>query len=86
MSSVNVCLSFDDNYAKFGCTVMNSILINTNSTVNFYILHDGLEKKTIEKLNGFSSSFDKCVVNYVDVSEFFENIELSYHSIAKRMR
>ncbi|WP_277203477.1 DUF4422 domain-containing protein [Veillonella seminalis] len=38
--SVNVCMSFDDNYLAPGLTTLISLLIHTNAKVNIYLLCD----------------------------------------------
>ena len=50
--NIPVFLASDENYAPFLCTTMYSILENTKSNIDFYILDGGIKdesKKLIEK-------------------------------------
>ena len=38
--SINVCMSFDDNYLKPALTTIISLLLHTKSHINFYFLSD----------------------------------------------
>lgn len=50
--NINICLSLDNNYAKYCAVTMASILRNssTEEQLNFYILDDGLTDDSHEKL------------------------------------
>ena len=76
---IPVILSSDDNYSCFVATTGASILYNTNSFIEFYILSDGItekNKKLIEET--FKAITDNFSVNFVEVNakEHFSQIQL----------
>lgn len=81
---IPVILSSDDNYSCFVATTGMSILRNTNSFIDFYILSDGItdeSKKLIQKsyesvTSDFSLTFVEC-----DSEKVFSSIKLAedYH-------
>ena len=47
---IQVFLASDENYTPFLAVTMYSILLNTNSFVEFYILDGGISKKSRQKV------------------------------------
>lgn len=86
MKRVPVCLSFDDNYAGFGCTVIKSVLDHAckSDLYVFYILHENLSTPVIDKLKGFIASHNSCEIHFIDVKPVFEKINLFHHTIYNR--
>lgn len=67
---INICLSCDENYAKYAGVVMASILANAkiNDKIAFYILDGNISQKTKEKLISLKSIKD-CFINFVNIKE-----------------
>jgi lipopolysaccharide biosynthesis glycosyltransferase len=70
---INVCISCDDNYAKYAGVVIASILLNAqeDDDLNFYILDGGISDKAkikIERLKQIRD-FNICYVQ-IDPSQF----------------
>ena len=70
MSSINVCLSCDDNYSKYASVVMASILDNSdeNENINFYILDGKISEENKQKMNALQS-IKSCNINFIEVDE-----------------
>ena len=83
MSGIPVFLASDDNYAPFVATTMASILFNTKSFVDFYILDDGISDRNKRKIRKTSKFFNNFSVEFVpvDTGRHFETLPtLSYIS------
>ena len=70
MNKINVCLSCDDNYAKYAGVVIASILCNANDNdaLLFYILDGGIKKKNKDLILKLKS-IKKCEINFVKVDD-----------------
>lgn len=65
-AEINVCMSFDDNYLKYGLSTITSVLLHTNSKVNFYLLSDSrLSEKSRALVIANMRNNGK--VNFVDI-------------------
>ncbi len=80
---IPVFLASDENYAPFLAVVMYSILLNTESFVEFYILDGGICEKSKEKIEKSTSKFQNKKITYFNMQEFglekFPN--LSHYSV-----
>ncbi len=73
MNVMDVCLSTDDNYAKFAQCVIISILENKapDDELVFHILHAGLNDNSIKALSRYNVVFHS--VNSADFAPYFNN-------------
>ena len=77
--NIPVFLSADNNYAPFVATTMASILDNTNSYIDFYILDSGITEENQEKIKELKNKFDNFSVEFlrINTEKEFSNIEHS---------
>ena len=77
MMNIPVFLSADNNYAPFVATTMASILDNTNSYIDFYILDSGITEENQEKIKELKNKFDNFSVEFlkVDLDEHFNDFK-----------
>lgn len=80
---IQVFLASDENYTPFLAVTMYSILLNTNSFVEFYILDGGISKKSRQKVEKSVSKFHNKKITYFNMKQFelqkFPNI--SHYSV-----
>lgn len=67
---INVCLSCDDNYAKYAAVVMASILDNKNEddNIQFFILDGNISAENKSKILELKN-FKDCNINFVEIDE-----------------
>ena len=67
--TINICLSCDDNYAKYAGVVIASILTNANQddNIDFYILDGGITKEKKEQISSLSS-IHNCQINFIEIN------------------
>ena len=77
MTSIPVFLSSDNNYAPFVATTMASILDNTKSFVEFYVLDGGISEENKEKIYSLKNKFNNFSVEFmqIDPNEVFKSID-----------
>ncbi len=70
MCEINVCISCDDNYAKYAGVTIASILYNKkdDDKLVFYILDGGITKDNKEKLVSLNN-IKNCTINFIKVDE-----------------
>lgn len=70
MNKINVCISCDDNYARYAGVVITSVLINATGfdNLHFYILNGGISDENKNKIQSLSSIRD-CKIDFVDIDE-----------------
>ena len=77
---IPIFLASDDNYAKFLNISMLSILYNTNSFIDFYILDDNIvnfhKEQIIKSLNKNFSNFTIQFIS-INVNEYFKNMNIT---------
>ena len=66
---IPVFLAADDNYAPFVATTMASILKNTKSHVDFYVLSDGISDKNKAKIANERKWFRNFSLSFVDLNQ-----------------
>lgn len=68
MNKINVCISCDDNYARYAGVVITSVLINATGfdNLHFYILNGGISDENKNKIQSLSSIRD-CKIDFVDI-------------------
>lgn len=65
--NIPVFLSSDNNYAPFVATTMASILDNTKSFVEFYVLDGGISEENKEKISSLKKCFNNFDVEFIEV-------------------
>ncbi len=66
---LNVALGFDEKFAQHACVTIYSVLKNTKSPVNFYLLHSKLHARTKEKIESVINSHNS-FVHWIEISDF----------------
>ena len=68
--NINVCLAFDDNYAKYAGVVIASVLANAAETdcLHFYLLDGGVSTENREKILQFKN-FKNCEIDFITIDE-----------------
>ena len=83
MGNINVCLSCDDNYAKYAGVVITSALANSapEDKLTFYVLDGGITEENKEKILSIKSLKD-CEINIVKIDEslFEQYKQIKTHS------
>ena len=69
VSGIPVFLSSDDNYAPYVATTMASILKNTKSYINFYVLSDNMSSKNKQKIKNTNKFFKNFSVRFIDINK-----------------
>ena len=69
-SSIPLFLASDDNYAPMVATTILSVLNNTKSDVDFYILSDGI---SFENQTKIKSVIKNNYIEFIDVKELLKN-------------
>jgi len=67
---IPIVLASDDNYAPFVATVAYSILDNTQSFVEFYVLDGGITDKSKDKIRNSLEKFRNFSMDFIDMSRF----------------
>lgn len=70
MKMINICLSCDDNYAKYAAVVMASALANMNEedNVHFYILDGNISSEKKSKILELKN-YKNCEIDFVEIDE-----------------
>lgn len=78
---IPIFYSCDEKYAPLAMISMASILFNTKSYIDFYVLHNNVTEKTINKFYMLSDKFHNFSLKFINVntSEYFDKIELRNH-------
>lgn len=83
MHNINICLSCDDNYAKYAGVVVASVLVNADKDdfLNIYILDGGISNEHKNEILSLKS-IKNCEINFVhiDDSMFSEYAKINTHS------
>lgn len=81
MSTINIALAADDNYAQHVAVVIASVMSNTTAKdVSFYLLSDGIKERKLNKIENTATNFG-AKVNVLDLSKFdlFDKLFTSGH-------
>ena len=68
--NIPIFLASDENYAPFLCTTLYSILNNTKSCIDFYILDGGIDKKSRVLIKKSLKNFKNFSIKYFDMSKY----------------
>ena len=71
---IPVFLAADDNYAPFVATTMASILKNTKSHIDFYVLSDGITAKNKAKIANERKWFKNFSLRFIDIDKKLEKL------------
>lgn len=79
MINIPIFLSADNNYAPFVATTMASILDNTKSFCEFYILDGGITEENQEKICELKQQFDNFSIEFLklDLEEYFKDFKVT---------
>ena len=74
-NNIPVFLSSDNNYAPLVATTMASILSNTKSFIEFYILDGGITSDNVEKIQSLKNNFNNFSIEFIkiDYEECFKD-------------
>jgi lipopolysaccharide biosynthesis glycosyltransferase len=67
--SIPIFLASDDGYAPYVSVVMTSMLYNTNSFVEFYIIDSGISKINKKRLESLSEKFSNFSIEFISVDK-----------------
>ena len=67
MSNIPIFLSSDNNYAPLVATCMASILANTKSFIEFYVLDGGISPDNVEKIKSLKTSFNNFSIEFIKI-------------------
>ena len=67
MPNIPIFLSSDNNYAPFVATTMVSILANTNSFIEFYVLDGGITSENVEKIQSLKNNFKNFSIEFIKI-------------------
>ncbi len=75
MTNIPIFLSSDNNYAPFVATTMASILDNTQSFIEFYILDGGITKDNQKKICELKKQFNNFSIEFlkIDYDKYFKD-------------
>ena len=79
--NIPIFLSSDNNYAPFVATTMASILSNTNSFIEFYVLDGGITSDNVEKIQSLKNNFSNFSVEFIkiDYEKYFKDLKVKNH-------
>lgn len=67
---ISIVLASNNNYAPFVATTMYSILENTDSFIEFYILDDGISNNNKKKIIQSNKRFHHFSIEFIDMGKF----------------
>ena len=70
MNKIPIFLASDENYAPFLAATAYSVLKNTNSFIEFYILDGGISKTSKDLIKASLDKYDNFSINYIDMSTY----------------
>ena len=79
--NIPIFLSSDNNYAPLVATCMASILANTKSFIEFYILDGGISPNNVEKIKSLKHSFNNFSIEFIkiDYDKYFKDFNVRNH-------
>ena len=80
-TKIPIFLPSDNNYAPYLATTMASILFNTGSFINFYILDSGINSQNKEKIKKLKTKFNNFNIEFltIDHNKYFKNCKAEGH-------
>ena len=75
--NIPIFLSSDNNYAPLVATTMASILSNTKSFIDFYVLDGGISPDNVEKIKSLKNTFDNFSIEFIkiDYEKYLKNFK-----------
>ena len=82
IQKIPVFISSDNNYAPYVATVITSILNNTKSFIEFYIMDSGISIDNQKKIKSLNDKFDNFLVEFIKIDEekYYKNLECKDNS------
>ena len=79
--NIPIFLSSDNNYAPLVATTMASILSNTKSFIEFYVLDGGITSENVEKILSLKNNFNNFSIEFIkiDYEKYFKDFKTSGH-------
>ena len=78
-NNIHIVCATDENYAPFASIMMKSVLMHTNSFIDFYVLDGGITTRTKKLIGKDLKKYKNKHLHYVDMSKFdlsrFPNIK-----------
>ena len=68
MTNIPIFLSSDNNYAPFVATTTASVLYNTKSFCNFYILDGGIKEENKERIYSLKEKFNNFSIEFIKIN------------------
>lgn len=83
LRAIPVFMASDEKYARYMAVTMASILDNSSSKIDFYILDSGIYKDTKKKLKELESKFNNCNIEFIkiDINQFKDFPNLKHFSL-----
>ena len=80
---IPVFCATDENYAPFASLMMKSVLMHTNSFIDFYIMDEGIKEKTKKLIKKDLKQYPNKKLHFVDMSKYSLNRfpDLAYYSL-----
>ena len=66
-NNIPVFIASDDNYAPYAASLIASIMSNTSSFIEFYILSDGISNISKTKTIALQERFSDCSIEFIDI-------------------
>lgn len=81
INRIPVFLSCDNKYAAFVATTMASILMNTKSFIDFYVLEDNITDENKKKILSISTRFRNCSIDFLSIftDKYFDTFKICGH-------
>lgn len=80
---IPVFCATDENYAPFASLMMKSVLMHTDSFIDFYIMDGGIKEKTKELILKDLKQYPNKELHFVDMKKYDLNqfLDVSYYSV-----
>lgn len=78
-SSINICMSCDNNFVEYMATAIKSIIVNksNNDILNFYIIENGITHKNKRKIKDACCIHDNIYITFITIdASIFDNFPL----------
>lgn len=77
MNNIVVCSS--NAYAKYVAVLFESIVLNTNSDINFYVIYSSIDESDLKEITAIIKQNSENTINFVEFDFFGELEKLDYH-------
>lgn len=75
--TIPIFITADNNYAPYVATTMVSVLINTKSFIEFYVLDSGISDENQEKIKSLNNKYKNFSVEFIkiDAEKYYKNLD-----------